>query len=320
VDGQHWQKYNEVSWGNVVPSPVVDVSPTPILHVAPEVLLNCGYAVDAQGQQTIDTLLPTCAQFINEYGVGHPSALVLDNEIWLYYYDSRGNWSTHGIFVVKSWDGFHFMGPPQRTNLPNGVSVRYCPSSNLFIALTNIGASNVMFVSNDGIQWMPSSTTGSLCGDLCGLDLRVAVADHCCSPGPNTIVSDPHGHLTDLSMNVFSAEGFLGTGDGGRQLGCYSAKEDEARGSTWHIHLIQGTLAPLSSAMILPTGPFNVDLKEPIYYSDGRGHYCWYANWSEFETSGYAIGEVRSLTKIPSQMEFEGYCENSKKKHSDQDW
>ena len=64
------------------------------------------------------------------------------NVIWLFYYDSRGNWADHGVYLVKSEDGLAFANPV-KTDLPNGACVKYFGGrfgswSHVFIA-TSVG-------------------------------------------------------------------------------------------------------------------------------------------------------------------------------------
>jgi hypothetical protein len=249
-DGINWQRYNDKNWGS---SGTFGGPATPVLSVTPRVLTNCGYQLQ-DGKFTLDSSTrgtdPTTGQptltcagkyWINDYGVGHPSAIapadVPDQMIWLYYYNSMGNWRDHGVYLAKSQDGLHFqLG--QKTNLPNDETIRYFKGSaeglkNIFVAVLVIGASNYLYYSQDGINFSPEY----------GIDLGVVAPGHCGAPGTPGIVAGAGGNLTSLDINVISAEGYLGTADNGVQLGCYSSDEDHAgRGSTWQMYLMRGSL------------------------------------------------------------------------------
>jgi hypothetical protein len=249
-DGINWQRYNEKNW---VTSGTFGGPATPVLSVSPQVLTNCGYQF-LDGKFTLDSTTTgtdsetaqsamTCAgrYWINDYGAGHPSAIAPagapDQTIWLYYYDSMGNWRDHGVFRTRSQDGLHFQ-PGEKTNLPNDATIRYFNGSarglsNAFIAAIAVGAHNYLYYSEDGINFSPKP----------GLDLGVVAEGHCAAPGRPGIVADPSGNLTSLDINIISAEGYLGTADNGVRYGCYSSDEDHVgRGSTWQMYLMRGSL------------------------------------------------------------------------------
>jgi hypothetical protein len=241
-DGIAWHKYNEELWSTSGIFRKPDTNPTPVVTAAPKVLSNCQYAFTG-GRHTIDMSTQECSQknFINNYGAGHPSALTMgsgsSNQIWLYYADSQGDWSQHGVYLAKSSDGFHF-DAPVKTNLATGASIKYYPGtfggwSQVFVATMVIDKNNGFAISEDGIHWVPK---GSF------IPIGVAVDTHCPAPGPGTIVGDEGGNLSSLSVNMLSAEGFLGTADRGRILGCYNASEDRSRGSTLKMYLLQGDI------------------------------------------------------------------------------
>ena len=263
-DGINWERYNEQSW---VSSGQFGGPATPVFSVNPQVLVNCGYQLQ-DGKFTLDSSTMgtdpttgkptlTCAgkYWINDYGVGHPSAIVRadapDQTIWLYYYNSMGNWQDHGVYLAKSQDCFHFL-PGQKTNLPNGATVKHFNKSaegpsNVFIAASVIDAHNYLYYSEDGIKFSSEH----------GLDLGVVGQGHCGAPGTPGIVADPGGNLTSLNLNILSPEGYLGTADNGVQHGCYSSDEDHVgRGSTWQMYLTRGSLSLLGPAPSIPArGP-----------------------------------------------------------------
>jgi hypothetical protein len=158
--------------------------------------------------------------------------------IWLYYYNSLGNWRDHGVYVAKSQDGLHFH-LEQKTNLPNAATIRYLNRSprgfpSLFIAVLAVNAKNYLYYSRDGIDFSPEQ----------GLSLGVVGQGHCAAPGTPGIVADTASDLTPLDISIISPEGYLGKSDNGVQLGCYSSDEDYiGRGSTWQMYLMRGSLS-----------------------------------------------------------------------------
>jgi hypothetical protein len=242
-DGIDWHKYNEALWNSSKKFGDLDTNPTPVISVGPRVLSNCKYAF-INGQHTIDTSNQPCSHenFLNNYGVGHPSAIVMNvgfsKQSLLYYLDSMGDPSRYGVYVARSWDGFHF-DAPVRTNIPNDASIKYYARvfgnwNHVFVATTVVGRANGFALSEDGIHWMPSD--GSVIG------IGNAVGAHCAAPGPGAIVGDENGNLSSLSVNILSPEGYLGTADQGSTLGCYKPSEDNSRGSSWKIYLLQGRI------------------------------------------------------------------------------
>jgi hypothetical protein len=229
-DGTRWEKHNG-----------------PILKAAERVLNNCSYTF-AGGKRSIDAGKPSCsdANLINNYGAGHPSAIVINNGaadvIWLFYYDSKGDWPDHGVYLVKGEDGLTFANPV-KTNLPNGARVKYFSGrfgswDHVFIAATIIDGKNLLLVSNDGINWLPAG--GSV------IEMGRATKERCVAPGQGEIVGDAANNLTSLSVSFLSAEGYLGMVDQGQKLGCYSQSEDRSRGSTWKIYVMQGEIKPVA--------------------------------------------------------------------------
>jgi hypothetical protein len=217
----------------------------PLIRAAPRVLENCTYAFTG-GRHTIDTSKPPCSpqNQINNYGVGHPSAVVVDNgkdAIWLFYYDSKGDWAQHGVYLAKSEDGINF-GNGVKTNLPNDAHVKYFPGkfggwSHVFIATTVTGKTNGILVSDDGVNWLPAG--GSV------IDAGLASSEHCATPGTGELVGDDANNLKSLSVYFLSSEGYLGTADQGQKVGCYAASEDRVRGGSWKMYLMQGDIRPV---------------------------------------------------------------------------
>jgi hypothetical protein len=217
-----------------------------LIAATPRVLENCSYAFIG-GRHTIDTGKPPCSleNQINNYGVGHPSAVVVNDGnsdvIWLYYYDSRGDWAQHGVYLAKSENGIHF-GSGVRTNLPNDAHVKYFAGrfggwDHVFIATTVIGKANGVLVSEDGVNWLPAD--GSV------VDAGLASNEHCAAPGPGELVGDDANNLVSLSVSFLSSEGYLGTADQGQKAGCYAASEDRVRGGSWKTYIMRGEIKPI---------------------------------------------------------------------------
>jgi hypothetical protein len=209
----------------------------PVIKVANKILENCNYAF-VNGKHSIESSRSSCNNYDN-YGSGHPSAIIMEDvdPIWLYYFDSKGVGAERGTYLTKSRDGIKF-GAPIKTNLPNDAHVKYFNGMfggwpSVFIATTVINASNKIYVSGDGINWVSGGSQN---------DVGIAVSGHCAAPGPGEIVGNSLNHVSSLSIQFLSSEGYYGTGDNGRQYGCYSQLEDKGRGSTWKIHLIEGTI------------------------------------------------------------------------------
>jgi hypothetical protein len=231
ADGTVWRKLNDGA---------------PVITAAPRVLENCSYAVTG-GRHTIDTSRPPCAleNQINNYGVGHPSAAVVKNGnsdvIWLYYYDSKGDWTQHGVYLAKSEDGINF-GSALKTNLPNDAHVKYFAGkfggwNHVFVAATVTGKTNGILISEDGINWLPAD--GSV------IDAGLVSNEHCATPGTGELVGDDANHLVSLSVYFLSSEGYLGTADQGQKVGCYAASEDRVRGGSWKTYVMQGEIKPI---------------------------------------------------------------------------
>jgi hypothetical protein len=212
------------------------------------VLENCSYAFTG-GRHTIDTGRPACslANQINNYGVGHPSAVVVGNgkeAIWLYYYDSKGDWAQHGVYLAKSDDGFHF-GGVVKTNLPNDAHVKYFAGrfggwNHVFVATTVTGKTNGILVSEDGVNWLPAD--GSV------IDAGLASNEHCAAPGTPELVGDDANNLASLSVALLSSEGYRGGADQGQKAGCYAASEDRVRGGSWKTYVMRGEIRPVLRA------------------------------------------------------------------------
>lgn len=321
-DGINWKRYNANNWTN---SHTFGGAATPVLYVNQQVLNNCGYKFQ-NGQYTIDStttgidpdtgkIILTCAgsYFLNDYGVGHPSALTVQtgssSQIQLYYYDSAGNWANHGVYRVTSWDGFHFSAP-QKTNLPNGGTVRYYNSidnaHSAYVAMTTNNRDNMLLYSTDGLNFVPLTIESTEIGSL---DLGVDVPSHCVSPGSPGIVANQSGNISSLNINVVSGEGYLGKFDGGPALGCYSPAEDANRGSTWNLYVMQGTLLLQNPESAIQAGFFRVTDSAPIYYSN-ENSYCQLQDWQSYLWGGGDANLLNTLdvSSITGSMTNNGIC------------
>jgi hypothetical protein len=218
----------------------------PLITAAPQVLENCNYAFTG-GRHTIDTGRPACslANQVNNYGAGHPSAIVIANgnskAIWLYYYDSKGDWMQHGVYLAKSEDGINF-GSAVKTNLPNGAHVKYFAGrfggwNHVFVAATVTGKTNGILVSEDGVNWLPAD--GSV------IDAGLSSNERCAAPGTPEVVGDDVSNLVSLSVAFLSSEGYRGTADQGEKAGCYAASEDRVRGGSWKTFVLLGEIRPV---------------------------------------------------------------------------
>jgi hypothetical protein len=244
-DGKNWLKYNENYWDTNYQFAPANFDPTPVIKINTQIKQNCQYEFTNGKHQAVFYGTSGCQDLELNYGVGHPSALVLNNQIWLYYYDSRGNWNDRAVYLAKSWDGFYF-DPPQKTNLQNPVDVKFMKYSNggggAFIATLGIWGSNYYAYSNDGLQWTwPSDSSDT------SQKFGTALNSHCAAPGQPSIISDKFGSFNEGLVHIFSGEGFLGTNDFGVQNNCYSSQEDVQRGSTWGIYLISGNFSQVQS-------------------------------------------------------------------------
>lgn len=188
--------------------------------------------------------LSSCTNLDLNYGVGHPSAVVKDGQIWLWYYDSKGDWGPGGTYLAKSSDGENFTTVNQSPIEISAPEVKYVPSLDAFIGTFAPNASNRFGYSKDGLTWAWPDfayTNGSWEIKYPNMTIGQAVAGHCAAPAQAGIIGNAEGHLASLTrVRMFSGEGFWSTDEGGKKWGCYSAKEDTHRGSTWAIYLIEG--------------------------------------------------------------------------------
>ena len=296
-DGINWKKWNEQLWDNQFRYGDENTEPSPVRKVAQQVIDNCEYEFkDGKHQANLDKCID-----INNYGVGHPSAVVIDvngnepdgEQIWLFYYDSKGEWSKRGVYLAKSWDGFHFE-TSVRTNLKNPIDVKYFnlqmgDHPGVFIGTMGMEGDNYFAYSFDGVNWEWPNFADNPGGNYDHLKIGTAVSEHCAAPAQAAIIADKHGVSNSWFVNILSGEGFLGAGDGGQELGCYDPKEDESRGSTWGLYLVQG----LFKEKVVTPGDANGDGKV-----DGLDYIIWLNNYNQTTPNGSSDGDFNNSGKV----------------------
>lgn len=266
TDGLTWQKYNESLWNTQYRYGDINTEVTPVIKVQDKVLQNCQYQeINGKKYASFPGNNQACSDNGLNYGVGHPSALVMNvdgsQQIWLYYYDSRGVWADRGVYLAKSWDGFHFE-TPVKTNLQNPIDVKYISSSvpeigGYFIGTLGIYTDNYYAYSADGITWTWPSTPNP------DLKFGQALANHCPAPAQPVFVANQSGILNSPNVDILSSEGFWGKNDGCTSTNgclCYNAAEDDTRGSTWGMYWLQGNIKQPTSL----SGDLNFDQKVDI--------------------------------------------------------
>ena len=309
VDGVTWMRHNNalqggIDFGNI------DTPASPVVERDPAVDTLCNLSEtdpSFPGQYVADFDDPAdpndavaCSDWLNAYGSGHPSAISMPaadatrraaglRDIWLYYYDSRGQWGLHGAYLRISEDGINFGSP---INLPEinpdtelpvankrlpGGKVRYfdvnvdnnsrnygtTPMSfpGVFIATYNTGGNHFSY-SFDGVGWYNSTQTWPPRADM---QLAAAVSDPedlsrttCVAPGSPTIVSDKYGWVKSLTgVEILSGEGQMGAYDGctssssgGDCAYCYSAVETANRGITWNTYWLKGDFGHIAKPSV----------------------------------------------------------------------
>jgi len=267
TDGKVWKLYNEELWDSGQLYGNADLNPTPVIEAGFTILQNCEYKLENDKH-----LIGENCDLARNYGAGHPSALVIpvqdSQQIWLYFYDSKGAWEERGVYLAKSWDGFHFEAAV-KTNLLNPVDVTYYEDqtngTRILFATMVIESQNYLAYSNDGIQWKWYGNTE----DTERLKLGQASSDLCAVPSQARIVSDTEGRLSSLQVQIFSAEGNLGLSDGIDSTGrCFSAAENSKRGSTWKLFLISGHFETGTSANVQVCGDIDINKDNKLTIKD----------------------------------------------------
>lgn len=208
-DGINWQKYNKELWDNSHTFGNLDTPPTPVIEINEKIKENCNY-------QFVNNkhLINNCIEDGANYGVGHPSAIVREinggQQIWLYYYDSGGDWNSRKVYLRKSWDGFHFE-PSIATNLTQNVDVKYFNTSvagypGFFIATQGINNDNYFAYSFDGIMWHWYENTDR----KEELKIGKAIETHQIAYAQPNVLGNKFGMSDDYFVNILSGEGMPG--------------------------------------------------------------------------------------------------------------
>jgi len=123
------------------------------------------------------------------YGIGHPSAVVMGSEIWIYFYYQTEPGAAPIVYVNNTFDGLTFPNPPVPTNLNGPPSEIYAVDSyrgSFMIAVSsanNVG--NYYSVSRDGLHF----------GPLAGAHLLPAATTASALKSNPAFVSDVQAHL-----------------------------------------------------------------------------------------------------------------------------
>ncbi|HAK95154.1 MAG TPA: hypothetical protein DCM87_09180 [Planctomycetes bacterium] len=124
-----------------------------LLAVSPDGVTWIKYS--AGGTPAFPTPVIPNAEPDGTYGIGHPSALVKDGTVYLYFTSRRRGAS--GLFLATSADGIRF-GPPRcvAADIEN-ADVKYCPDLGIFfMAYGEVSDRSIFFnVSADGLSWLP---------------------------------------------------------------------------------------------------------------------------------------------------------------------
>jgi hypothetical protein len=209
-DGVNWKKFNRDLWESEHRYGDLDTPPTPVITANRRILQNCQYEFSG-GKHKI---LSSCMNDGANYGVGHPSAIVRringGQQIWLYYYDSSGDWAQRRVYLAKSWDGFNFETPIP-TNLTNPVDVKYfaIPTDGYdgyFVATQGLYNDNYFAYSFDGVNWVWYDNVA----DKDRLKIGKAVETHQIAYAQPAILSDKFGFLNTSYVNILSGEGVSG--------------------------------------------------------------------------------------------------------------
>jgi hypothetical protein len=195
---------------------------------------------------------------INNYGVGHPTAVTLEPQtdgfqrIKLWYYDSAGDWTSRAMTYVESWDGFHFEAPT-KTNIQSPNRIKYFDvavggHNGFYFANTGAFDRNFFNYSWDGINWFWSDNRtygfppdvsvwapvgdphpdATLYTDYLANNFNVGSATACPAFGTSA-VGNIYGWVNSLTnITILSTEGGRGPSDGCNQgeCSCYNKEED----------------------------------------------------------------------------------------------
>ncbi|KKU13619.1 MAG: hypothetical protein UX21_C0040G0009 [Microgenomates group bacterium GW2011_GWC2_45_8] len=256
-DGINWKKYNEDIWASQGRFANANEPPTAVMKISS--LMAQTYGIEKVSGKWWTTAMQW---EVGTYGVGHPSVLVKDEQIWLYYFNSMSENGDQGMLLAKSDDGLHFYPPVKPTSLWAVADVRY-------IAIPMLGH-NGFFVSYfdkyynyswDGLTWQLDSnrTDNYLLGGQ-------PSSGKCMAPGTSTFGSDKYGFIHSLDVDIYTNEGYKGNNVGDwctatNGCTCYSPLEDQSRGYTWQVYRYQGKFTSLATPSPSPTPtPISGDL------------------------------------------------------------
>ena len=254
-DGIHWQKYNKELWSD--PKwrfATMDEPATAVIQINPAIKQRYGI------EYTNDKYWTSAMGLTGDaYGVGHPIAVVKNNEIWLYYFDSIGN-----IFLSKSNDGFHFFSTEKISDMIIPSEIRYVATpmfghDGFFVKLgTHEPLTGVPYYnySWDGVHWAYQEPwDATFYTNYLAQNFAVKpTTPGKCALGGDTLVSDPYGVIRSQDVTVVVNEGNLGDGDGCTPTNgckCYSSAEDHVvtmwdhRGTTWDLYMYKGKFSPI---------------------------------------------------------------------------
>ncbi len=271
-DGITWEKYSSKAWEHFEYFVPDTESATPIITIN-SAMAGLYEIYTANGKYWTNAPLKNGVPFkegATFYGVGHPSALVRDGKIWLYYYDSVGVWGERGLFLRTSDDGYQFSDAVKIDGIKSPVEIKYIQSPiggrpGYFIALGH--AFNVPYYnySWDGIHWQWAEVDSetfytSTLAQYYGLDSPAP--GMCMAPGGLSLVSDSFGVVQGPTVTVATNEGKLGNQDGcspSNGCRCYDAREDAVRGSTWQASFYTGEFATIGAPATSLAGDLNSD-------------------------------------------------------------
>lgn len=255
VDGVSWMKRQAGLPNGHEFDPAV-VKPTAVVGRDPAIDARCNLSeTEDPGEWLAD--FPECDYDASLYGSGHPSAISVptadpndgdQREVWLYYWDSRGDAQQAGMYLRKSLDGVTF-DPAQRIDLysvdggdldtilwyapglpirplfgkQRWFDVRIGGRPGVFVAPGPMPVGNHLqnhfAYSFDGIRWVTATQTWPARPDLrlgsARSDDQDPDADGCVAPGDPGIVADAYGWVKSLTdVEILSGEGGLGFTDG----------------------------------------------------------------------------------------------------------
>jgi hypothetical protein len=224
---------------------------------------------------------------VNFYGAGHPAALIKDNKVWVYYYDSVGIWNEAGTRLAKSIDGFTFepatkMNNNMRSGNPKYFDIPINGHAGVFISPQGGFSVTGYNYSYDGVNW--AWTEGGT-EEFYTKELRanwllgMPAPGKCTAPGPVGIMSDPYGVVHSWDVEIYWNEGFMGKSDNCTSTNgckCYSSAEDSGRGTTWQTYASKGRFFIEPKAPVSAYGKIEAEKFQVNYNSRVEGNYLAY--------------------------------------------